>query len=91
MTEHTQNIIYKWTLRARYIFVFILWAGLLSIGLESIVQPIIETNNNELQKIITVGAIIFGLIFIVFGFYYKKDIEIYIRQQQLWAINPIKK
>lgn len=91
MTEHTQNIIYKWTLRARYIFVFILGAGLLSIGLESIVQPIIETNNKELQKIITVGAIIFGLIFIVFGFYYKKDIEIYIRQQQLWAINPIKK
>ncbi|MBB3122600.1 hypothetical protein FHS04_000088 [Mesoflavibacter sabulilitoris] len=83
MTEHTQNIIYKWTLRARYIFVFILGAGLLSIGLESIVQPIIETNNKELQKIITVGAIIFGLIFIVFGFYYKKDIEIYIRQQQL--------
>ncbi|WP_417557890.1 hypothetical protein [Mesoflavibacter zeaxanthinifaciens] len=83
MTEHTQNIIYKWTLRARYIFVFILGAGLLSIGLESIVQPIIETNNKELQKVITVGAIIFGLIFIVFGFYYKKDIEIYIRQQQL--------
>jgi len=91
LKERTQNIIYKWTLRARYIFVFILWAGLLSIGLESIVQPIIETNNKELQKIITVGAIIFGLIFIVFGFYYKKDIEIYIRQQQLWAINPIKK
>ena len=52
MTEHTQNIIYKWTLRARYIFVFILGAGLLSIGLESIVQPIIETNNKELQKIL---------------------------------------
>ena len=83
MTEQTQNIIDKWILRARYIFVFILGAGLLSIGLESIVQPIIETNNKELQKIITVGAIIFGLIFIVFGFYYKKDIEIYIRQQQL--------
>ncbi len=75
MTEHTQNIIYKWTLRARYIFVFILGAGLLSIGLESIVQPIIETNNKELQKIITVGAIIFGLIFIVFGFYIKNDTE----------------
>ena len=83
MTEHTLNIIYKWTLRARYIIVFILGAGLLSIGLESIVQPIIETNNKELQKVIAVGAIIFGLIFIVFGFYYKKDIEIYIRQQQL--------
>ena len=83
MKEHNQNIIYKWTLRARYIIVFILGAGLLSIGLESIVQPIIETNNKELQKVITVGAIIFGLIFIVFGFYYKKDIEIYIRQQQL--------
>lgn len=83
MTEQTQNIIYKWILRTRYIFVFILGAGLLSIGLESIVQPIIETNNKELQKVITVGAIIFGLIFIVFGFYYKKDIEIYIRQQQL--------
>jgi len=75
LTEHTQNIIYKWTLRARYIFVFILGAGLLSIGLESIVQPIIETNNKELQKIITVGAIIFGLIFIVFGFYIKNDTE----------------
>ena len=83
MTEHTQNIIYKWTLRARYIFVFILGAGLLSIGLESIVQPIIETNNKELQKIITVGAIIFGLIFIVFGFYIKNDTENIIIQNKL--------
>ena len=83
MTEQTQNIIYKWTLRARYIFVFILGAGLLSIGLESIVQPNLETSNKELDTVLTVGTIIFGLIFIVFGFYYKKDIEIYIRQQQL--------
>ncbi|MBN2868057.1 MAG: hypothetical protein JXK08_05240 [Flavobacteriaceae bacterium] len=83
MTENTQNIIYKWTLRARYIFVFILGAGLLSIGLESIVQPNLETSNKELDTVLTVGTIIFGLIFIVFGFYYKKDIEIYIRQQQL--------
>lgn len=83
MTEHTQNIIFKWTLRARYIFVFLLGAGLLSIGLESIVQPNIETSNKELDTVLTVGAIMFGLIFIVFGFYYKKDIEIYIRQQQL--------
>ena len=58
-------------------------ASLLSLGLESIVQPILETSNKELQTVITVSAIIFGLIFIVFGFYYKKDIETYIRQQQL--------
>ncbi len=83
MSNKTLYTINRWLLRARYIFVFILGASLLSLGLESIVQPILETSNKELQTVITVSAIIFGLIFIVFGFYYKKDIETYIRQQQL--------
>ena len=83
MSNKTLYTINRWLLRARYIFVFLLGAGLLSIGLESIVQPNLETSNKELDTVLTVGTIIFGSIFIVFGFYYKKDIEIYIRQQQL--------
>ncbi|HIC31762.1 MAG TPA: hypothetical protein EYO76_07575 [Flavobacteriaceae bacterium] len=83
MTENTQNIIYKWTLRARYIFVFATGAGLLSLGLQTFFQPNLLSKNSDLESILMVGSLLFGLIFIVFGFYYKKDIEIYIRQQQL--------
>lgn len=83
MTERTQNIIYKWTLRAKYLFLFIAGAGLLSIDLQTFFQPNSVSKNPDLESILMIGSLLFGLIFIVFGFYYKKDIEIYIRQQQL--------
>ncbi|WP_336129275.1 hypothetical protein [Mesoflavibacter sp. CH_XMU1422-2] len=83
MKEHNQNIIYKWTLRAKYIFVFAAGAGLLSFGLQTFFQPNLISKNPDLESILMVGSLLFGLIFIVFGFYYKKDIEIYIRQQQV--------
>ena len=41
------------------------------------------SKNPDLESILMLGSLLFGLIFIAFGFYYKKEIEIYIRQQQL--------
>ena len=83
MTKHNQNIIYKYALRAKYIFVFAAGAGLLCLGLQIFFQPNLISKNPDLESIIMLGSLLFGLIFIAFGFYYKKDIEIYIRQQQL--------
>jgi len=83
LKEHNQNIIYKWTLRAKYIFVFAAGAGLFSLGLQIFFQPNLISKNPDLESILMLGSLLFGLIFIAFGFYYKKDIEIYIRQQQL--------
>lgn len=83
MTERTQNIIYKWTLRAKYLFLFIAGAGLLSIGLQTFFQPNSVSKNPDLESILMIGSLIFGLIFIVFGFYIKNDTENIIIQNKL--------
>lgn len=83
MTVRTQNIIYKWTLRAKSLFLFIAGAGLLSLGLQTFLQPNLVSKNPGLESILMIGSLIFGLIFIVFGFYIKNDTENIIIQKQL--------
>ncbi|WGD34947.1 hypothetical protein [Olleya sp. YS] len=83
MKESTQNIIYKWMLRARYIYIFLAGAGLVSFGLDTLIEPGKFSQREELNNFITIGSILFGIIIIIIGFQRKKDIEYYIQQQKL--------
>lgn len=83
MTESTQNTIYKWSLRAKYIYIFILGAGLLSFGFDTLLEPGKLSKREELNNFIIVMCLFFGLALIVVRFYRKNQIEYYIQQQKL--------
>tara|TARA_R110002012_G_scaffold319893_1_gene541697 strand:+ start:3711 stop:3962 length:252 start_codon:yes stop_codon:yes gene_type:complete len=75
MNEKNQNNIFKWTLRFRYIYVLIIGAFLLSAGLAIGLGFEKMSNQKNLDFFIATVSFIIGIIFIVFGFYIKKDIE----------------
>ncbi|RAJ16917.1 hypothetical protein [Olleya aquimaris] len=83
MKESTQNIIYKWTLRANYIYIFLAGAGLVSFGLDTLIEPGKLTDREELNYLMGFGSILFGFIIIIIGFYRKNEVEKYILQQKL--------
>ncbi|WP_292946568.1 hypothetical protein [Olleya sp. UBA1516] len=83
MTDSTQNIIYKWSLRAKYIFIFIAGAGLLSFGFDTLIEPGKFSKREELNNFIIIMCLFFGLALIIVGFYRKNQIEYYIQQQKL--------
>lgn len=83
MTDSTQNVIYKWSLRAKYIFIFIAGAGLLSFGFDTLIEPGKFSKRKELNNFIIIMCLFFGLALIIVGFYRKNQIEYYIQQQKL--------
>ncbi|MEL0643391.1 hypothetical protein V6251_03285 [Olleya sp. Ti.3.14] len=83
MTNSTQNVIYKWSLRAKYIFIFIAGAGLLSFGFDTLIEPGKFSKREELNNFIIIMCLFFGLALIIVGFYRKNQIEYYIQQQKL--------
>lgn len=75
MKEKNQNIVFKWTLRFRYIYILIIGAILLSIGLSVGLGFEKLSNQQSLDYFISTLSFVFGLIFIILGFHVKKDIE----------------
>jgi len=79
-----QDLIFKWTLRIKYIYIFILGSLIASLGTSSILgyEKIFETKS-EANFYLSLIAIIIGLVLIVIGFYRMTDIENYIRKHKL--------
>jgi hypothetical protein len=75
MNSKNQNTVFKWTLRFRYIFALIVGAILLSVGLSVGLGFEKLSNQESLDYFIAGISFILGIVFIIFGFYIKEDIE----------------
>jgi len=81
--ESTQNSIFKWTLRFRYLFAMLCGAGLLSVGLSVGLGFQKLSNQESLDHFLSLVSILFGLLLIIVGFYIKNDIEATISRLKL--------